>query len=130
MERATASLLGQHARFLKDRMGDSLNDLLGLMSYIPPSLYMAFTRMQMRGPFSTLFHSHTGEFAAGLNQFMGATVTGAFHVPGILTPPGTGIFCNEKNGRLVVTACWHEDALDEAEKDLMMQSFLADLGVS
>lgn len=130
IESATASLLEQHARFLKDRMGESLNDLMHLMSYIPPGLYMTFMKMQMRGPFSSLFHSHTGEFAAGLDSFLGAGITGAFHVPGIGTPPGTGIFCNEKNGRLVVTMCWHEDSLDEAERKILLESFLSDLGVS
>lgn len=130
IERATASLLEQHARFLRDRMGESLNDLMHLMSYIPPGLYMTFMKMQMRGPFSSLFHSHTGEFAAGLNNFLGAGITSAFHVPGIGTPPGTGIFCNEKNGHLVVTMCWHEDSLDEAERKILLESFLSDLGVS
>lgn len=125
---ATASLLRQHTRFLKERLGESLNDLMHLMSHIPTGLYMTFMKMQMRGPFSSLFHSHTGEFAAGLDQFFDATITNAFHVPGIGTPPGTGIFCNEKNGLLVVTLCWHEDALSESERTIMLEHFLTDLG--
>lgn len=128
IERATASLLEQHALFLKERMGESLNDLMHLMSYIPPGLYMTFMKMQMRGPFSSLFHSHTGEFAAGLDSFLGAGITSAFHVPGIGTPPGTGIFCNEKNGHLVITMCWHEDSLDKEERKILLESFLSDIG--
>ncbi len=130
LERATAVLMTQHATFLKNRMGESLDELMHLMSFIPPSLYMSFMKWQMRGPFSSFFHSHTGEFAAGLNSFYGVNIQNAFHVPGIGTPPGTGIFCNEKNGRIVVTLCWHEAALTEPERQLLLDSFLSDLGVA
>lgn len=130
IERATAALMEQHTRFLKERMGESLDELMHLMSFIPPNLYMTFMKLQMRGPFASFFHSHTGEFAPGLDAFFGAPVRSAFHVPGIGTPPGTGIFCNEKNGRMVVTVCWHEAALDGEERQLLLDSFLADLGVA
>jgi hypothetical protein len=111
-------------------MGESLDELMHLMSFIPPGLYMTFMKLQMRGPFASFFHSHTGEFAPGLDTFFGAPVRSAFHVPGIGTPPGTGIFCNEKNGRMVVTVCWHEAALNDEERQLLLDSFLADLGVA
>jgi hypothetical protein len=130
IESATAVLLAQHTRFLRERMGEAMNELMHLMSYMPPALYMAFMKVQMRGPFSSFFHSHTGEFASGLQQFFGAKISNAFHIPGIGTPPGTGIFCNEKNGRLVITMCWHEGALDDTERQLMLSQFLEDLGIS
>lgn len=128
VESATAALMEQHARFIKDRLGESLNQLMLSMSFFPPKLYMKFIALQMRGPFASFFHSHTGEFAAGMNTFFGGKVLNAWHVPGIATPPGTGIFCNEKNGRLVITMCWHENALDESERQVMLDYFLADLG--
>jgi len=128
VEAATAALMEQHTRFLKDRLGESLNQLMLTMSFFPPKLYMQFIAFQMRGPFASFFHSHTGEFAAGVNSFFGAKILNAWHVPGIATPPGTGIFCNEKNGRLVITMCWHENALDETERQIMLDQFLTDLG--
>lgn len=130
LETAVARLAEQHAQFVKDKLGDSLNDLMHTMRMLPPRLYMEFVSRQMRGPVASFFHSHTGEFAAGLDTFMGARIVNAYHVPGIVTPPGTGIFCNEKNGRLVITLCWHEDALDAEERRLMLESFLASLGAS
>jgi len=130
IESATTSLLEQQARFLKERLGESLDDLMHTMSVIPAGLYMRFVQMQMRGPFASFFHSHTGEFAAGMNEFLSAKVVNAYHVPGIATPPGTGIFCNEKNGRLVVTMCWHDGAVTKAERRLMIEQFLTDLGVA
>ena len=128
LETAVASLMAQHTQFLKDGLGDALNDLMHTMRLLPPSLYMAFISRQMRGPFASFFHSHTGEFAAGMDSFLGSRIMNAYHVPGIATPPGTGIFCNEKNGRLVVTLCWHEKSMDEAERRLLLESFLEDLG--
>jgi hypothetical protein len=129
METAVAPLTEQQTMFLKDRMGDALNDLMHTMRMMPPGLYMEFVSKQMRGPFASFFHSHTGEFAAGMNTFFGSRITNAYHVPGIATPPGTGIFCNEKNGHLVITLCWHENALNADERKALLGQFLADLGV-
>jgi hypothetical protein len=130
LERSVSSLIEQHGRFLKDRLGDALDDLMQTMSVIPPGLYMKFISMQMRGPFASFFHSHTGEFAPGMDRFLGARVENAYHVPGIGTPPGTGIFFNEKNGRLVITFCWHEGSLDEADRAMMLAGLLEDFGVA
>jgi hypothetical protein len=130
LEGAVTSLMDQHARFTRERLGDSLNELMHAMSPIPSWLYMTFISLQMKGPFASFFHSHTGEFAAGLNRFFGTEIVNAFHVPGVPTPPGTGIFCNEKNGHLVLTTCWHETVLTEAEREMMMEQLLRDLGVA
>jgi acyl carrier protein len=130
LERSVSSLIAQHASFLKNRLGEALNDLMQSMSVIPPGLYMKFISMQMRGPFASFFHSHTGEFAPGMDRFLGVRITGAYHVPGIGTPPGTGIFFNEKNGRLVITFCWHEGAVTDEERGMMLAQLLGDLGVA
>ncbi len=130
LEGAVTSLMEQHARFTRERLGDSLNELMHAMSPIPSWLYMTFISLQMKGPFASFFHSHTGEFAAGLNRFFGAEIVNAFHVPCVPTPPGTGIFCNDKNGKLVLTTCWHQSVLSDAEREMMMQQLLQDLGVA
>ncbi len=129
LEKSVASLLDQHARYHRDKLGESLNGLMQMMAVLPPSIYMRFIQMQMRGPFASFFHSNTGEFAAGLDRFLGAEILSAFHVPGIATPPGTGIFINTRSGRMVITTCWHENALSDAERRLMIDQLLADFGV-
>lgn len=130
IEDSVTSLVAQHTAFLKNQLGEALDRLMRIMSVMPPLLYMRFIMFQMRGPFASFFHSHTGEFAPGLNEFFGANVLNAYHVPGIATPPGDGIFCNEKNGRLVVTMSWHEESLSESERALMLDQFLHDLGAA
>ncbi|MDD5198180.1 MAG: phosphopantetheine-binding protein [Terrimicrobiaceae bacterium] len=130
LDRAVSALVAQHAAFHKNRLGDALDRLMHMMNVLPPGLYMKFIQFQMRGPFASFFHSHTGEFAPGLDQFLGAKITNAFHAPGIATPPGSGIFCNEKNGRLIITLSWHEEALSAEERRLMMDQLLRDFGLA
>ncbi len=128
LENATSLLMEQHTRFVREKMGEAMDQLMYTMRVLPPRVYMEFVSRQMRGPFCSFFHSHTGEFADGLDHFLGASVTNAWHVPGIVAPPGTGIFCNTKRGRLVVTLCWHEEALTLEEREAMLDCFLKDLG--
>ncbi len=127
LEAASISLVAQHAEFARERLGESLNTLMELLRPMPPSLYWQFITSQMKGPFASFFHSHTGEFAPGLQSFLGAQIVNAYHIPGIATPPGTGLFCNEKNGRLTITLCWHEDALSAEERQLLFEQFEGDI---
>jgi acyl carrier protein len=129
LEGAVAALVAQHAAFHKNRLGEALDGLMQMMSVLPPGLYMRFIQFQMRGKFASFFHSHTGEFAPGLDQFFGAGITNAFHAPGIATPPGTGIFCNEKDGRLVITLSWQEGSLSAAERALILEQLRTDFGL-
>jgi hypothetical protein len=90
---------------------------------------MTFINFHMKGKFSSFYHSNTGVFAPELTNFGGATVTNAYHVPSFSDPPGTGVFTNEKNGRLVLTLCWREGTLTESERQIFVDQLMADLGV-
>jgi hypothetical protein len=129
LEGAVSALVAQHAAFHKNRLGEALDGLMHMMSVLPPGLYMRFIQFQMRGKFASFFHSHTGEFAPGLERFFGAEITNAFHAPGIATPPGTGIFCNEKNGRLVITLSWQDGSLSPTERGLILEQLRTDFGL-
>ncbi|TLD69079.1 hypothetical protein FEM03_19625 [Phragmitibacter flavus] len=118
----------QHAQFLKDRLDESFQQLMSMMKPMPPKLHMKFIQFQMKGLFTSFYHSNTGPFAPSLDEFLGVKVTNAYHVPGISTPPGTGIFANEKHGRLVLTLCWKEGAMTEEERGIFMEQLLTDLG--
>lgn len=128
LDSAARSLQQQHTRFLKDKIGDAFRDLMWLMRPMPPSLHMHFINWHMKGKFSSFYHSNTGVFAPELTQFAGATVTNAYHVPSFSDPPGTGVFANEKNGRLVLTLCWRDGTLNEEERRLFIQQILRDFG--
>lgn len=129
LEGAVASLLALRERWMRERLDASFEDLLHVMSPLPPRWHMKFVRWKMRGMFTSLFHSHTGAFAAGLNRFLGVPVLNACHVPALANPPGTGLFCSEKNGRLTVTLCWCEGALSDAERRVLLGQMCEDYGV-
>jgi len=130
VEQAAASLTEQHTAFLKDKLGDAFRDLMWLMRPMPPGLHMKFINCQMKGQFCSFYHSHTGVFAPELEVFAGAKVTSAYHIPGFSSPPGTGVFANEKNGRLILTFAWREGVLTKGEQDAMMEQVLKDVGAA
>lgn len=126
---AAQSLHNQHNRFIKDKIGDAFRDLMWLMRPMPPGLHMTFINFHMKGKFSSFYHSNTGVFAPELTHFGGAAVTNAYHVPSFSDPPGTGVFTNEKNGRLVLTLCWREGTLSESERQIFIDQLMVDLGM-
>lgn len=130
LDAAAQSLHQQHARFIKDRIGDAFRDLMWLMRPMPPGLHMTFINWHMKGKFSSFYHSNTGVFAPELTHFAGARVTNAYHVPSFSDPPGTGVFTNEKNGRLVLTLCWREGTLSAEERHIFVRQLLNDLGAA
>ncbi len=129
LESAAGSLHRQHTRFIKDKIGDAFRDLMWMMRPMPPWLHMFFINFHMKGKFSSFYHSNTGPFAPELTHFAGARVTNAYHVPSFSDPPGTGVFANEKNGRLVLTLCWREGTLKEGERQIFIDQLMSDLGV-
>jgi acyl carrier protein len=129
LEAAAGSLHQQHTRFIKDKIGDAFRDLMWMMRPMPPWLHMFFINFNMKGKFSSFYHSNTGTFAPELTRFAGATVTNAYHVPSFSDPPGTGVFANEKNGRLVLTLCWREGTISEQERRIFNDQLMSDLGV-
>ena len=128
LDKAARALHEQHALFLKDNQGDSFRDLMWLMRPMPPGLHMKFINWQMNGQFSSFYHSHTGVFAPELETFGGARVANAYHIPGFSSPPGTGIFANERNGRLVLTFAWREGVLSKEEQEALIDQVLTDVG--
>jgi acyl carrier protein len=129
LEAAAGSLHQQHTRFIKDKIGDAFRDLMWMMRPMPPWLHMFFINFHMKGKFSSFYHSNTGLFAPELTRFAGAAVTNAYHVPSFSDPPGTGVFANEKNGRLVLTLCWREGTITEPERGIFIDQLMGDLGV-
>jgi len=130
LDAAAGSLHKQHTRIIKEKIGDAFRDLMWMMRPMPPSLHMHFINWHMKGKFSSFYHSNTGVFAPELTQFAGAAVMNAYHVPSFSDPPGTGVFTNEKNGRLVLTLCWREGTMTEEERAIFIEQLMSDLGVS
>ncbi len=127
LERCTAAMREQFAAMMRGKISESFDIVLDLMRRMPTRLFLWIIRAQFRGEICSCFHSYTGPFAAGMTRFAGAAITNAYHLPCLGTPPGTGIFFGERDGRLNVTISWREGALTDEEKLLMIGQLRADL---
>ena len=97
-------------------------------AFIRPAFdWVAARRSKLPGR-SVSGDTNTGTFAAGMDDFLGVPIENAYHVPGISTPPGTGIFANEKHGRLILTHCWKDGSMTDEERKVFMDQLLTDLG--
>lgn len=117
------SLGRQHERYLKERLGESFQEMQKLMGHMPPWLYTSFIRLHMRGEMTSFFFSGTGTFAADLHEFVGARIRNAYHVPSINRPPGTGLFLNDKNGFITLVLSYREGVLSPDERALLRDGF-------
>lgn len=123
----TKEVQKQFAQMMRNKLDTSFSMMLDLMRWIPPRVYSFFLRTQMRGEITSFFHSYTGPFSAGLESIGGARVVNGWHIPVISTPPGSGLFLGEHNGRLSLSMSWREGAITEAEQDLLMDKFIEGL---
>ena len=127
LETTTAAMKAQFAAMTRARISESFDTMLDLMRRVPTSVFLWIIRAQFRGEICTCFHSYTGPFAPALQEFAGGRVLNAYHLPCLGTPPGTGIFVGERDGRINVTLSWREGALDDAERRLMVRQLREDL---
>lgn len=127
VESATQAIQAQFAETMRHRLDRAFATMHELMRRLPPRLYMAFVRWQARGEVASYFHSHTGPFAAPLTTLAGAAVVGAYHLPTVCTPPGTGLFVSERGDGLDITLSWRGETIDAQERRLMLEQFVADL---
>lgn len=127
LEATTAAMKTQFAAMTRAKISESFDAVLDFMRRVPTWLFLWIIRAQFKGEICSCFHSYTGAFAPELTEFAGARVTNAYHLPCLGTPPGTGIFFGEREGRINVTLSWREGALDEPERQLMVSQLRADL---
>ena len=126
IEGAAAAMKTQFAEMSRARLDESFSAVLELMMRLPASLFMRVVRWQFKGEIGSFFHSHTGTFAPEISEFAGAKITNAFHLPCLGTPPGTGVFFNERDGRVTITVTWREGILTDEERRLMAAQVLED----
>jgi hypothetical protein len=122
-----AAMKAQFAAMTRGRISESFDAVLELMMRVPSWLFMWIIRLQFKGEICTCFFSHTGPFAPELTNFVGARIANAYHLPALGTPPGTGIFFGERDGRINVTLSWRQGAITEEERRLMAGQMREDL---
>jgi hypothetical protein len=123
----TAALIRRQQDAMRAKLVDSFAEMQRWMMILPSPVYAKFLDMQMKGQTTSFHHSHTGLFAGGLENFAGASITNAWHVPGFYGPPGTGVFVGEHRRRLTITTSWRDGVLTQEEASALQSAFISSL---
>ena len=127
---ATRALYKKYADFMRRKLTGSMDALMQMMERCPSRFYNLPAFHYLKGEVCSLFHSHTGTFAPGLEKLFGNRVLNGYHVPSVCSPPGIGIFFSEYAGQLTMTVSWKDGCLSPLELDLLKQTLREDLGAS
>ena len=111
----------------RKELGPSFEMILRLMRRLPSFFYLKFLGTHFSGQITSFFHSSTGMFALSEYHLCGSRITDAYHVPSVSAPPGSGLFFGECQGQLTATFSWRDDAVTEAEADLILAQVKKDL---
>lgn len=126
---ATKALYRSYASFMKRRLPAAMEALTKLNERCPSRLYLFPIKHYLKGELCSLFHSHTGKFAAHTEALFTRLILNAYQIPSVSTPPGIGIFFSERNDQLTCTLSWREGSLDAGELVTLRRQLLDDLGV-
>ena len=127
VESSTRAVQNEFLLMMRDRLDVSFLKVLGFMRRLPLRWYIAFAKSHFRGDLASFFHSHTGPLSPDIRSFFGTEIANAYHIPTVSTPPGSGIFMCERDGKLNIAICWRDGALSDAECDVMAGQLLEDL---
>jgi hypothetical protein len=119
IEQACEHLMDIYKTQSKLKIASCRDHMMYLMSRLPHSYFFPIIRMLSRGELCSLFHSHTGEFLKGVNEWYGAKIDQIMTIPTVSNPPGLGIFFAEYQGRMTAVLSWRDDALDDHEANSM-----------
>ena len=127
LETAVQAAQAQFEEMTRQDLGGSFEMVLGLMRRLPTNLYLKFLGAQFSGEITSFFHSATGSFLGGLEEFGGSRILDAYHVPSVSAPPGSGLFFGEFGGRITATFSWREGSVNEKEADAILHQVNCDL---
>jgi hypothetical protein len=125
---AARALFRKYSDFMRRKLPAAMDALMRMMERCPSRCYNLPAFHYMRGELCTLFHSHTGEFAPGLDSLFGSRVLNGYHIPSVGSPPGIGIFFSEHEGQLTLTLSWKDGCLAPLELGLLKATLADDLG--
>ena len=127
LETAVQAAQAQFEEMTRQDLGGSFEMVLGLMRRLPTNLYLKFLGAQFSGEITSFFHSATGSFLGGLEEFGGSRILDAYHVPSVSAPPGSGLFFGEFGGRITATFSWREGSVNEKEAEAILHQVNCDL---
>ena len=127
LDQSVAHLLQCYREAIKTKVPQSSEALMTLAAHMPPGAFIPAVRISNRGQICSLFHSHTGTFLPGREDFAGASLHDVYTIPSVCAPPGFGVFVSDYAGRITVTMAWRDGCLAPQEVDALDQSIRSDL---
>jgi len=123
IENLVQSITRQMYEQTKARLPEDFEQTLLLMRILPVGVLATFSQRLFSGNFGTFAFSYLGETACRTRQFLGHRVMNLVHTPRVSTPPGLGLFVNEFDGRINVTAASLEGLLSPDEAARLARHF-------
>lgn len=107
----------------KARLPGAFEQTLLLTRILPVGILATFSQRLFSGNFGTFAFSYLGETGCRARQFLGQRILNLIHTPRVSTPPGLGVFVNEFDGRINVTAASLENLLTPGETASLARHF-------
>ena len=83
--------------------------------FVPAGLFSRMVRRTLGGEICSFFFAYTGNFLAGVEEFLGAEIRSGFHVPAVPPSPGSCAAMSIHRGRLNLTHVYQEGAVSGHE---------------
>jgi hypothetical protein len=95
--------------------------------FAPSRVYSHMSRSGFRGELCSFFFAFTGDFAAGLDHFLGAEIRDGFHVAPVPPSPGSCVAVSLRGGRLGATHVYQDGVLSARELEIFREQLQRDL---
>ncbi|MAE96052.1 MAG: hypothetical protein CL910_15455 [Deltaproteobacteria bacterium] len=126
-EALVAELKAQRVAAIKAKQIENGAIAMDYARYAPMRVYAHMARRAARGELCSFFFAFTGEFAGGIDHFLGAPIENAFHAPPVPVSPGSSAAMSLRGGRLNVTHVQQAGLLSREERQLFQETLRADL---
>ncbi len=121
-------LLAQYRHTVTEGLDFAYLPLMWLGQWLSPARYARLLRKQHSGgELSTAWFSDIGDLRWGQGGFLGAPVTGMFHLCWMTLPPGLALLVGQLNGQLTLSYNYLHPAVDEDWLNRLMASLDAEL---
>jgi hypothetical protein len=127
LDRLIEELKRQRLAAIKGKLVEAGTVAMDFARWAPMRAYAYMARRGLHGELCSFFFAYTGEFAAGLETFLGTRVTNGFHSPSVPASPGSGAIMSIREGRLNLTHVRQAGVFSGAETELFRERMLEDL---
>ena len=122
------TIKGQMYDQVKEELPAKLAEVNYLMRIVPLSALGWLMNRFMGGRTWSFTFGYRGKPSYTSLQFMGAPVSGVFHLPRVPAPPGLGVFFDVFDGRMNAVLSWHDGVMDNGEARALVRDIAARLG--